>query len=131
MKSLSCPKCGSDLEKITYGDITVDRCSSCAGIWFDSLEVEQLKAIQGSESLDLGNPELDSRLNHVKKTILCPRCQCKMNPMVDMDQYTIWYEKCDQCQGIWLDAGEFKRYKQNFQPRGIIEKAKHIFSRKS
>jgi Zn-finger nucleic acid-binding protein len=119
MKSISCPKCGNDLETITYQDITIDRCCRCAGIWFDFLEVELLKILPGSESLDLGNPDLDSHLNRMQKPIKCPRCKCNMTRMVDIDQYTIWYEKCPQCHGVWLDAGEFKRYKQNFRSQGI------------
>jgi Zn-finger nucleic acid-binding protein len=131
MKKLSCPKCGGELETITYEEIAIDRCCRCAGIWFDPLEVEKLKNIKGSESLDLGSPDLESHLDRVEKPIKCPRCQCKMTPMLDIDRHTIWYEKCPQCEGIWLDSGEFKRYKQNFPSGGVMNQVKQIFEPKS
>ncbi|ACK71573.1 hypothetical protein PCC7424_3171 [Gloeothece citriformis PCC 7424] len=124
MKPTTCPKCGSKLETLQFDDIEIERCCQCAGLWFDSLEAEQLKSIQGSEILDLGNPEENSRFDRLSKDIKCPRCRGKMLRMLDIDLYTIWYEKCTKCHGVWLDAGEFKRYKQNFQPKGVIKRAK-------
>jgi Zn-finger nucleic acid-binding protein len=49
--------------------------------------------------------------------------------MVDIDQHSIWYEKCPGCQGVWLDAGEFKDFKENFQPRGILDRVRKVFRR--
>jgi len=37
---MECPKCKSAMEEVTYGrNMTVDRCTSCKGIWFDVGEV--------------------------------------------------------------------------------------------
>lgn len=130
MKPTTCPKCGSSLETLIFDDIEIDRCYQCSGLWFDSLEAEKLKAIQGSEILDIGDPEVNSNFDRLSKEIKCPKCRGKMIRMLDIDLYTIWYEKCTKCHGVWLDAGEFKRYKQNFQPRGVINRAKGAFRNK-
>ena len=131
MNPTTCPKCGGSLEQVTCGGIEVDRCLYCKGIWFDSFEAEQLKAIEGSESLDIGDPKTGSQLDRITGEIDCPRCQAKMIRMVDIDQHCIWYEKCPVCQGVWLDAGEFKNFKDNFKRHdGILGQVRNVFQRK-
>jgi uncharacterized protein len=44
---MRCPKCGMQLEEISVGDVRVDKCTHCEGIWLDSGELERL---QGKES---------------------------------------------------------------------------------
>ena len=53
-KPLNCPKCAAAMEKVTFQNITVDRCTACRGLWFDALEQEHLAAIKGSEAIDVG-----------------------------------------------------------------------------
>lgn len=127
VKKIACPKCKGSLEQVVYADIEVDRCRQCGGIWFDALEAEELKKIKGSESLDIGNPEVGSRLNNLDGKIMCPRCRTATIRMLDIDRYSIWYEQCPKCQGIWLDAGEFKQFKQNFSTDNFLRRAKNAF----
>jgi Zn-finger nucleic acid-binding protein len=131
MNPTICPKCAGSLEQVVCGGIEVDRCLYCKGIWFDSLEAEKLKAVQGSESLDIGNPETGSQLDKITAEVDCPRCECRMTRMVDIDQYCIWYEKCPACNGVWLDAGEFTHFKDNFKRQGILGQVRKVFRRKS
>jgi hypothetical protein len=37
-----CPKCGGDMATQKIGDIEVEKCSSCEGIFFDRGELDQL-----------------------------------------------------------------------------------------
>ena len=39
---MKCPKCGSDLEEINHGDVKIDQCGKCKGIWLDQGELELL-----------------------------------------------------------------------------------------
>jgi Zn-finger nucleic acid-binding protein len=55
----------------------------------------------------------------------------KMIRMVDIDQHCIWYEKCPACYGVWLDAGEFKNFKDNFQrSRNLLVKPRKFLDEK-
>ena len=108
---MECPKCGGDMEKVTYQEIKVDRCTRCKGIWFDMLEAEQLKALKGSEDIDTGDPKLGKVFSKVEK-INCPVCHSQMIRMVDLDQPHIWYEACTVCYGLFFDAGEFRDHKE-------------------
>ncbi len=39
---MHCPKCGMELVEIAYQGIKIDKCTSCAGIWLDAGELEQV-----------------------------------------------------------------------------------------
>lgn len=128
---IKCPKCRNNLITINYQNIEVDRCSECEGIWFDAMEAEELKQIKGSENIDPGNQSKSEHFNHLQQEIKCPRCQGKMLQMLDIDQYSIWYEQCRQCRGIWLDSGEFRKFKQNFPAHNLTNLTKYIFRNRS
>jgi uncharacterized protein len=40
---MKCPKCGMQLEEIAFGDVRVDKCFGCEGIWLDKGECENLQ----------------------------------------------------------------------------------------
>lgn len=107
---MNCPKCKSEMEKVTYQDITVDRCTGCKGIWFDMLEKEDLEKLKGSEAIDVGDANVGKKFNEMGR-ISCPVCKGAMLRMVDSRQPHIWFEGCPTCYGIFLDAGEFRDMK--------------------
>ena len=107
---MKCPKCDSDFEKVDFKGIEVERCKGCQGIWFDLLEHETLKKMQGSEAIDIGDPEKGKEYNK-KDRIDCPACRSRMIKMVDNKQPHIWYEYCSVCNGVFFDAGEFTDFK--------------------
>lgn len=124
MSKVQCPKCQGSLEQVVYANIEVDRCTNCKGIWFDSLEAQELKTVKGSESIDIGDSKTGSQFNNMGD-INCPKCRTKMTKMVDLKQSHIWYEKCPVCYGIWFDAGEFKDFKEE----GVRDIFRDIFSK--
>ncbi|HEX5830284.1 MAG TPA: zf-TFIIB domain-containing protein [Gemmatimonadaceae bacterium] len=46
--TLQCPKCDGTLHEEALGDVKVDRCDSCQGLWLDAGELELL-ARQGQQ----------------------------------------------------------------------------------
>ncbi len=121
---MNCPKCSAAMDKVQYESIEVDRCTDCKGIWFDMLEQEHLKAIEGSEEIDIGDPEVGKQTNIVDQ-ITCPVCESRMIRMVDGRQPHIWFESCTVCYGVFFDAGEFRDYKQE----SILDFFRDLFSR--
>ncbi len=107
--SLECPKCHHGMNEVTHDGITVDRCSNCQGIWFDTGEEQLLKLSPKGESVDTGSPsegwKWDSHAD-----INCPRCGNEMEKSADPKQKHIWYEACVD-HGIFMDAGEFSDFK--------------------
>jgi Zn-finger nucleic acid-binding protein len=98
------------MEEVNHEHITIDRCTHCEGLWFDADEAHLLKAMEGSEALDTGDPvegwKWDSRAD-----INCPRCGKQMEQSADPKQIHIWYESCPD-HGMFMDAGEFADFKQ-------------------
>jgi hypothetical protein len=79
-------------------------------LWFDRSKHEVLRAIAGSEKIDIGDREVGRRYNEMGE-ISCPQCHSTMIRMVVPDQHHIWYESCGSCAGVFFDAGEFRDYK--------------------
>ena len=106
--SLDCPRCKHTLlEEIELGEVLVDRCPCCAGIWFDNAEVGELTGLknklQGFESIVPPS-------EHDSENMPCPRCRG-----VDMRRLSMPTEarnttlfRCVSCLGTWLDRGELR-----------------------
>ena len=120
---IKCPKCGHGMDEITYGgDLAIDRCTHCHGMWFDHGEAEKLKEKWMGDALDTGNPETGKEWDAVED-IACPRCGKDMEKASDPDQPHIWYEVCHD-HGMFMDAGEFTDYKHETLAdwfRGLIK----------
>jgi Zn-finger nucleic acid-binding protein len=110
---------------VAQGNVVVDRCVQCGGLWFDRNEAERLTKIKGSAAaIDTGDAKVGEEKNQQGK-ILCPRCQTPMIRMVDLKQHHIWYESCTVCYGKWFDAGEFK----DLQEHTIVDFFRDLFTR--
>ncbi len=120
---MKCPKCSAEMEKILQGGIEIDRCSGCKGIWFDLLEREKLAQLEGSERIDAGDPEIGENHDRVDR-VDCPTCHTQMIRMVDAVQPHIWYEACESCGGLFLDAGEFTDLKE----RTLLDRLRDLFA---
>ena len=44
---MKCPKCGMQLQEISFGTVRIDKCFSCEGLWLDKGELEIIQK-QGS-----------------------------------------------------------------------------------
>ena len=44
---MKCPKCGMQLEEIAFGDVRIDKCFSCEGIWLDKGELDSIRQKDG------------------------------------------------------------------------------------
>jgi Zn-finger nucleic acid-binding protein len=106
---MQCPKCKAEMEKKSFQNIEVDRCTGCGGLWFDMMEAENLKTLQGSEKLDTAPLRADSLDEH--RDIACPVCKTRMIQMVDKSHPKLRYEGCPTCYGVFFDAGEFREFK--------------------
>lgn len=45
---MKCPKCGTDLAEESRGDVKVDTCSRCGGMWLDAGELELMRQVEKS-----------------------------------------------------------------------------------
>jgi Zn-finger nucleic acid-binding protein len=109
---MTCPRCGARLRQRKIADVTVYRCLSCQGSWYDAGKFRLLKrrASHGDYRwihIDLWKDEDRFRAGKQQR-LSCPRDR---QPMTTVHYGTsrIHVDICDRCRGIWLDAAEFAK----------------------
>ncbi|TWI14297.1 TFIIB-like protein [Lysobacter ruishenii] len=108
---LSCPKCGSPMERVVRLAGHADRCTRCGGLWFEMMEHEHLK--DAAAAIDTGDAQVGQEYNRIDR-ISCPSCPASpLIRMVDPQQPHIWFESCKRCYGRFYDAGEFRDFAEH------------------
>jgi len=117
---LRCPQCDREMaEVVVRGNpgslIQLDQCANCGGIWCDKWELFPVVAAEADRLDPLDENLLRDKVERPQKTLYCPRCADEMHifadPILPKD---IQLMRCRHCDGIWLNRGQFHRYK-NFQ----------------
>lgn len=108
---MKCPKCNSRMEDVRYHDILVERCTACKGIWFEGVSHKELKKHHGSQSIDIGSPDLGKVFDRIPATH-CPDCGKAMDRVPDKFKPHLHYDACPAHDGFFFDAGEFREFKQ-------------------
>lgn len=108
---MKCIKCEGDLVLVRVGDVEVDQCDGCHGIWFDSGE---LAKIVGAKDVGVLRTRAEAtreaerkRRADDEKRAACPRCKGE-GKLVQIASLTadIHIDTCAVCGGQWLDGGE-------------------------
>jgi uncharacterized protein len=121
---MNCPTCKTEKlsEKIKIGDVTIDRCPACGGLWFEKDELRLAKDKKAKKAkwvdIELEDKKLDwfkfdlwkdkVKLKAAKDIKFCPKCQIPLNKVMYGDS-DVEVDVCGVCQGVWLERGEFKR----------------------
>ena len=105
---MKCPKCETEtLAGFEVEAVSVDRCSSCDGVWFDAQELGQLLSEDAKNvaSLTRGSvqPQFDGKRG------LCPRDGSELLRVYSAVNRSVIIDACGECLGMWLDGGEFKK----------------------
>lgn len=103
---IDCPKCRAPMKHIRIGEVLVDRCYACAGLWLDALEKEKLL---GDRKAAAAADQPGGAL-HITSGggFKCPRDHSTLIEMRDIQQPHVRFESCTVCGGVFLDAGELK-----------------------
>jgi Zn-finger nucleic acid-binding protein len=88
-------------------NVTVDRCSSCDGVWFDADELVQLLSEEAQQVGSLRRGSLQEALDDKKG--VCPRDGGELLRVYSAVDKTVIIDACPDCRGIWLDGGEFAK----------------------
>jgi Zn-finger nucleic acid-binding protein len=105
---MKCPKCKTEpLATHTIEGVTVDRCSACAGVWFDAEELNQLLSEEARHIAELLKGRVIEQAD--EKNASCPRDDSKMMRVYSAMDHSVILDVCGECRGVWLDGGEFKK----------------------
>jgi Zn-finger nucleic acid-binding protein len=105
---MDCPKCNTEaLAAFTIEGVTVDRCSACAGVWFDAEELSQLLSEEARHVAQLLKGRMIEQADGKKAR--CPRDASEMIRVYSSMDHSVILDVCGECRGVWLDGGEFKK----------------------
>jgi Zn-finger nucleic acid-binding protein len=115
---MRCPKCAEEMQTHPVGlhDVQVDECSKCGGMWLDRGELAQLsdgpRALPSSAWVNVDG----------ERRLPCPSCAgtagetfresgevSPMRTIAPADEPDLVLDRCDRCEGLWLDGGELTR----------------------
>ena len=98
------------MEKVKVGQLVVDHCARCGGMWFDPYELEEaVRQKPAADVIDYGAAEHEYEWNvHRASDLLCPRDQTTLLAVPDARQPHVEIDVCPACGGVLLDAGELK-----------------------
>ena len=105
---MDCPRCQIAMVRQEIGEVTIDECPQCQGMWFDQGELGAAKdqADPDLNWLDFEIWKHQDRFRAASQPLRCPKDATEMIT-IDYDQTGIEIDCCPQCRGVWLDKGEF------------------------
>jgi Zn-finger nucleic acid-binding protein len=114
---MRCPKCQTEsFTTATIRGISVDRCTTCTGIWFDERELGTLLNEDHRLLTPLRGETSSEEVN--EKRGKCPRDVTPLLRMYSAINPSVIVDTCLQCHGIWLDGGEFDALLEQTERRG-------------
>jgi len=106
----ACPACGASLNLYTVFSMPFEGCPKCKGIWLVKDELRKLKNKVEDGSLRWLNDEIENleKTSAISTKRLCPQCKNARMVSVTFGKSAVLIDWCQQCQGVWLDGGEFE-----------------------
>jgi Zn-finger nucleic acid-binding protein len=107
---MQCPECQKPMKQREIGDVQIDECPQCKGIWFDKDELEDAKDEIDPDLrwMDFGIWKQPARIHINDEPLKCPRCQKVAMRAIYYQGPDIDFTFCPFCKGVWLNAGDFK-----------------------
>jgi Zn-finger nucleic acid-binding protein len=120
-----CPRCKLPLDLLQVGDIALDECQKCGGMWANVDTFQSVCADREKQSAVLGfigqreqHAESPVKINYVP----CPKCKQLMNRSNFAHASGVIIDTCKQ-HGVWFDAEELPKIIEFIQ-KGGMERAR-------
>ncbi|MDP2632925.1 MAG: zf-TFIIB domain-containing protein [Candidatus Curtissbacteria bacterium] len=129
---LKCPKCEHSLKEITYKEVKINECDNCKGKWFDRDELRKAKDRTDDDLRWLDFDLFDDNADKYHASPSQRKCPKDSTPMTSL-QYMgskVAIDKCNTCEGVWLDSEEFEKiikYLENI----VISKPASVYAKET
>lgn len=113
-----CPSDNAEMHQVIikshYGQpIFLEQCGVCGGIWFDESELYRAKQGEAKKIEQLDSETLWAQTLIQNEIHLCPKDQTKLFRFTDNNfPMEVFVERCPECNGFWLNRGEFTKYQK-------------------
>jgi Zn-finger nucleic acid-binding protein len=108
---MKCPVCKNLMIVVEHEKIELDYCVNCAGVWFDSGELELFLETMNLEknSLSPGTLLSSPEAKTAEKKRKCPICAKKMRKAAIGEEPKVLLDACTKGDGLWFDGGEVEQ----------------------
>lgn len=111
---MNCPACNHSLEARKFQYLPFMACMSCRGVWVETKMLRHIatrlaaeKEIKPEKPLDVERKILPRPKDEPIR--ICPKCGKGMKKINYAYDSNVFVDRCDDCDGIWLDRGEIER----------------------
>lgn len=107
---MKCPQCHEPMEKKTIGDVTIDECRQCRGLWFDAGEFDAVKDELAPPDLHWADFALwrkQADFEVTREGAPCPRCPDAALTTITDKETGASVRFCPSCKGAWMAAEDF------------------------
>ncbi|MCK5367826.1 MAG: zf-TFIIB domain-containing protein [Cyclobacteriaceae bacterium] len=110
---MKCPSCQSELKRYNKNGVFINTCPICHGSWVDDsrrLKEYIVYLLLENNNIPVAKVELHKKpitirqVDHPKRS--CPVCNCKLTTFNYGYDSNIILDKCDACNGLWMDKDE-------------------------
>ena len=124
---MQCPDDSTALDKVSYeGDVAVDQCCACGGMWLDHGELETIQDVREKDY----SSELEAIPNYFDKSyemalaksegvFACPKCEREMEKREYAYCSQIMIDVCPSCRGVWLHKDEISELEVFFEKNHV------------
>jgi Zn-finger nucleic acid-binding protein len=112
------------------GEVIVDRCPQCSGLFFDAREAESTLGAEGDlltlaeaqlqpmvcDKCQKSTPPGKEKCAHCQESLglVCSGCGARMKLI---DVLGVKLDVCPQCQALWFDEGELEKVRRRYEAR--------------
>lgn len=117
---MDCPACHNAMITLELGEVEIDHCTACGGIWLDSGELDVLL---DDPAQARGLLRTFQRMASTEQPRKCPICDRRMTKVaVGWSDPPLIIDKCLRNDGLWFDKGEL----QDILTRGSLDPGNRI-----
>ncbi len=109
----TCPRCNTCLTAAEQEGVGLDSCDRCGGRWIEPDGLKALAERPAPQAEEAGQPpRVEVVFHDPKEGVPCPECRQPMAPFNYAGDSGVILDKCNHCDGIWLDAGELEQVRK-------------------
>jgi Zn-finger nucleic acid-binding protein len=97
---MDCPRCSVELTEVAGDDSTMQRCSTCGGLWVDVADLNRILLHANLPALSA----LGGYVNADEIAGQCPACLVDLVVVEGGEKRSLHYDTCESCGGIWVEG---------------------------
>ena len=106
---MNCPQCKEQMKQSSVGEISMNECPRCRGMWFNRGELGVVKdeILPDMGWLDIDTWKKQAEFKARMDPNFCPKCRDVALTTIQDQQSATEICICTRCDGTWLATGQF------------------------